>query len=112
MRRRLRSGLKKYLATCPPYPSLALPFVLLILGEVEKQQAAFDANEEKLKKQIAKVIEELKAQRVSGLEDEVQLRRRKIRGEVDVDAVIKNYDTATLEMVDEFGSQVTQTDER
>jgi len=78
--------------------------------QMQEQQEAYNAKEESLKKEIAKVQEEAKTQQSAALEEEVQLRRRKMRGETEVDKLIKDYDTEVLANVDEYQSQVSEYD--
>jgi len=76
--------------------------------QMHDQQDAYNAKEESIKKEIAKVQEEGKALQSAALEEEVQLRRRKMRGETECDKLIKDYDTEVLTNVDEYNSQLIE----
>lgn len=80
----------------------------LFQTQMQDQQDAYNGKEESIKKEIAKVQEEAKAQQSAALEEEVQLRRRKMRGETECDKLIKDYDTEVLANVDEFNSQLIE----
>lgn len=62
--------------------------------------------------QYLKKIEELRTQnktmRAASQEDEIGLRRQKVRRETDVENVIKSYDSAIVEMVADYNSHVVE----
>jgi len=63
-----------------------------------------------MKKGIAAKREEIKKTRQTSLEDEVNLRGKKRRGEMEVDKLVKDYDTDILAIQEELDSQVQEYD--
>lgn len=76
--------------------------------QMQEQQQAYLEKEDEIKKKIAKVQETALTQKTAALEEEVTLRRRKMRGETEVDKLIKDYDYEVLRNVDEYQSQLSE----
>lgn len=75
---------------------------------MNEHREKFKLKEEEYTKQIAALQQTVKNMRASGQEEEIGLRRQKVRREVDVENVIKSYDTAVMEMVIDFNSHVDE----
>jgi len=78
--------------------------------QMTQQAETFSAKEETVKKKISTLQEESLKAKNTALEDEVALRRRKMRGETEVDKLIKDYDYEVLRNVDEYQSQLQEYD--
>lgn len=76
--------------------------------QMEQQKDTFTAKEAELQKKIADSRDELKKLQQASLEEEVNLRGKKRRGEMEVDKLIKDYDTEITATVDEYESQVKE----
>jgi len=77
-------------------------------GRMNEHQEKFNAQQEQLTKSIATLKDANKNMRIAGQEDELGLRRQKVRRETDVENVIKSYDSAVMEMVVDFNSHVDE----
>merc|ERR550537_1406770 len=73
-----------------------------------EHQEKFNAKHEEFTKTIATLKDANKNMRIASQEDEIGLRRQKVRRETDVENVIKSYDSAVMEMVVDFNSHVDE----
>merc|ERR1719486_606588 len=71
-----------------------------------EHQEKFNAKHEEFTKNIAALKDANKNMRIASQEDEIGLRRQKVRRETDVENVIKSYDTQVMEMISEFNCHV------
>merc|ERR1712139_553248 len=77
-------------------------------NRMNEHQEKFNAQEEAYTKNIAALKDANKNMRIASQEDEIGLRRQKVRRETDVENVIKSYDSAVMEMVIDFNSHVDE----
>merc|ERR1719247_212109 len=77
-------------------------------NRMTEHQEKFNAKEEEYTKSIATLKDANKNMRIASQEDELGLRRQKVRRETDVENVIKSYDSAVMEMVVDFNSHVDE----
>merc|ERR1712139_22133 len=77
-------------------------------NRMNEHQEKFNAQEEAYTKNIAALKDANKNMRIASQEDEIGLRRQKVRRETDVENVIKGYDSAILEMVADYNSHVVE----
>merc|ERR550537_937793 len=73
-----------------------------------EHQEKFNKEEEEYTKNIAALKDANKNMRIASQEDEIGLRRQKVRRETDVENVIKSYDAAVMEMVVDFNCHVDE----
>jgi len=77
-------------------------------NRMNEHQEKFNAQEEAYTKNIAALKDANKNMRIASQEDEIGLRRQKVRRETDVENVIKSYDSAVMEMVVDFNCHVDE----
>merc|ERR1712139_261499 len=77
-------------------------------NRMTEHQEKFNAKEEEYTKNIAALKDANKNMRIASQEDEIGLRRQKVRCETDVENVIKSYDSAVMEMVVDFNCHVDE----
>jgi hypothetical protein len=77
-------------------------------NRMTEHQEKFNAKEEEYTKGIATIKDANKNMRIASQEDEIGLRRQKVRRETDVENVIKSYDAAVMEMVVDFNCHVDE----
>jgi len=77
-------------------------------ARMNEHQEKFNAQQEAYTKNIATLKDANKNMRMGSQEDEIGLRRQKVRRETDVENVIKSYDSAVMEMVVDFNCHVDE----
>merc|ERR1712139_348780 len=77
-------------------------------GRIKEHTERFGQKQEQYTKKIEELRNQNKTMRGNSQEDEIGLRRQKVRRERDVEDVIKQYDSSIAEMVDENQMQMQE----
>merc|ERR1711959_198657 len=77
-------------------------------GRIMEHFERFNAQEAQYLKRIEELRTQNKNMRAGSQEDEIGLRRQKVRRETDVENVIRSYDSAIVEMVADYNSHVVE----